>query len=126
PAIDMNGFYLFQNMLRQSMIGRVNRWYAYWLDTIFRHGGRSVFPPRRVLFDYGFSVGTHGSLLNPHELLMKRPPLLDRLPTFEEADEIDYFAADLLKRCWEARVQRGIAFAGGIKRHLKSSLNLNR
>jgi len=117
-AIDMNGFYPFRDMLAHSTAGRVNSWYAHWLYTIFRNGGRSIFPPRRVLDNYGISAGTHGGSLNPHELLVSRPPLLERVPEFEAADEIDYFAVDLLKHCWEARVQRGIAFAGGIKRRL--------
>ncbi len=117
-AIDMDGFYPFRNMLGHSMAGRVNSWYAHWLYTIFKHGGRSIFPPRRVLDNYGISAGTHGGALNPHEWLVKRPALLETLPAFEDAGEIDYFAVDLLRRCWEARVQRGVAFAGGVKRRL--------
>jgi hypothetical protein len=117
-AIDMNGFYPFRLMLASSISGRINSWYAHWLYTIFRHGGRSVFPPRRVLDNYGISAGTHGGRFNPHERLVKRPPLLQRVPDFEDADEIDYFAADLLKQCWEARVQRVISYAGVLKRRM--------
>lgn len=117
-AIDMNGFYPARLMLANSIEGRVNSWYAHWLYTIIRHGGRSVFPPRRVLDNYGTSAGTHGSGLNPHEQLVRRPPLLRTVPAFESADEIDYFAADLLTRCWEARVQRGVSYAGNMKRRI--------
>lgn len=117
-AMDMNGFYPFRDMLQHSLSGRVNSWYAHWLYTIFRNGGRSIFPPRRILDNYGINAGTHGGGLNPHERLVKRPPLLERIPLFEDAGEIDYFAVDLLKRCWEARVQRGIAAVGGVKRRL--------
>lgn len=117
-AIDMNGFYPVRDMLRHSIAGRVDSWYAHWLYTIFRHGGRSIFPPRRVLDNYGISAGTHGGSLNPHERLVRRPSLLERIPAFGPPDEIDYFAVDLLKGCWEARVQRGVACAGGVKRQL--------
>lgn len=115
-AMDMNGFYPFRFTLARSAAGRVDSWYVHWLYTIVRHGGRSVFPPRRVVDNYGISGGTHGGRLNPHERLVARPPLLDRVPSFQQADEIDYFAVDLLKHCWEARVQRVIPFAGAMKR----------
>ena len=120
-AIDMNGFYPFRFTLALSIAGYVDSWYAHWLYTIVRQGGRSIFPPRRVLDNYGISAGTHGGRFNPHERLVKRPALLERVPEFEDADEVDYFAADLLKRCWEARVQRLIPFAGALKRRLRGA-----
>lgn len=118
-AISMNGAYPFDVVLRYSIAGRINSWAAHWGYTIFRNGGRSVFPPRRVVDNYGFSAGAHGSILNPHERLVKRPPLLEELPEFESADEIDYFAMDLIRRSWEARVQRGVVRAGVLKRWLR-------
>ncbi len=124
-AIDMNGFYPFRFILTCSINGRVNSWYSHWLYTIFRHGGRSVFPPRRVVDNFGISGGggTHGGRFNPHQWLVKRPPLLQKIPEFEDADEIDYFAADLLKHCWEARVQRAIPYAGALKRSIMARLS---
>lgn len=123
-AFDMDGFYPYRMMLRLSNAGLVNSWYVHWLYTIFKHGGRSVFPPRRVLDNYGISKGTHGGGLNPHEKLVSRPGLLTNLPKFGDASEVDYFAIDLLRNCWEARVQRGIAFAGSIKRQVKRLLRI--
>ena len=79
-----------------------------------------MFPPRRVLDNFGISNGTHGGRFNPHERLVKRPPLLEKIPEFQDAGEIDYFAADLLKNCWEARVQRIIPFAGALKRQISN------
>jgi hypothetical protein len=121
-AIDMNGFHPFQFLLAASIRGRINSWYVHWLYTILRHGGRSVFPPRRVVDNYGTNAGTHGGRFNPHARLVKRPSLLQRVPDFEDADEIDYFAADLLKQCWEARVQRVIPYAGVLKRRIRGWL----
>jgi hypothetical protein len=117
-AMDVNGFYPFRFTLARSIAGHVDSWYAHWLYTIVREGGRSVFPPRRVIDNYGISAGTHGGRFNPHERLVKRPPLLECMPEFADAGEIDYFAADLLKKCWEARVQRLIPYAGALKRRI--------
>ncbi|MGV0724057.1 hypothetical protein ABQF17_25440 [Mycolicibacterium elephantis] len=118
-AIDMNGYHRFRFALSLSIAGYTDSWYLHWLYTIIRHGGRSVFPPRRVLDNYGVSAGTHGGRFNPQDRLVKRPPLLDRVPDFENADEVDYFAVDMLKHCWEARVHRLIPLAGSLKRRLR-------
>lgn len=124
-AMSINGVYPFYEVLRHSITGRLDSWAAHWSYTVFQNGGRSIFPPRRVIHNRGLSAGTHGTRLNPQELLVKRPPLLERLPKLESADEIDYFAADLLKQCWEARVQRGIVRAGVAKRWLMSKRSPN-
>lgn len=118
-AYNMNGVYPFDLVLRLSALGQVDSWAAHWLYTIFRNGGCSIFPPRRVVDNLGFTRGTHGSRFNPYEALVKRPPLLEQVPAFERVDEIDYFAADLMKRSWEARVLRGTARAGAFKRRLR-------
>ncbi|MGV0646772.1 hypothetical protein ABQE44_25665 [Mycolicibacterium sp. XJ2546] len=125
-VIDMNGYHRFRFALSLSIAGYTDSWYLHWLYTIVQHGGRSVFPPRRVLYNYGVSAGTHGGRFNPQERLVKRPPLLDRVPEFVDADEIDYFAVDLLKQCWEARVHRLIPLAGALKRRLRRFLSGSR
>lgn len=118
-TFELNGIYPARSLLRLSLAGQLDSWAIHWWYTIMRHGGRSVYPPRRVIGNHGLSNGTHGSRLNPHQLLVRSPPpLLDRLPAFESADEIDYFAADLMKQCWELKVQRFIARAGHLKRKL--------
>ena len=121
-TIDMNGFYPFRFTLANSIEGQIDSWYVHWLYTIVANGGRSVFPPRRVVDNFGISAGTHGGRFNPHERLVRRPPLLERVPTFGCADEIDYFAADAMKACWEARVQRVIPYAGTLKRRIRRLL----
>jgi hypothetical protein len=120
-GFDMNGLYPFTSMLTNSIGGRVNSWYAHWYYTIFRHGGRSIFPPRRVVDNFGISAGTHGGTFNPHERLVRRPPLLEKLVDFADASEIDYDALDQIKGSWEARVQRFIARSGTIRARLKST-----
>ncbi|CAA0128233.1 Uncharacterised protein [Mycolicibacterium vanbaalenii] len=120
-AFDMNGLYPFTMQLKNSIEGRVNSWFIHWYYTVFQHGGVSIFPPRRILENYGLSEGSHGGALNPHDRLVKRPELLDAVPEFCEPDNIGYAALDALIRSRELRVQRFIARAGSAKRTLLSS-----
>lgn len=122
-AFSMNGFYPYHLMLERSSSGQVDSWYAHWLYAIFRNGGRSVFPPRRVLDNYGISSGTHGGRLNPHERIVRRPSLLQTVPEFSDAGEVDYFALDLLSKSWEARVQRCVFHLGYLKRRIKNMVH---
>jgi hypothetical protein len=117
---DVHGLYSFTDMMKASMEKRVNSWYAHWNYTLFQHGGRSIFPPRRVLDNNGIGDGTHGGSLNPYRFLVKAPPpLLDTMPEFPDVTEVDYWAVDALRNCWELRVTRFIAMAGYVKRKLK-------
>lgn len=116
-AFDMNGLYPFSAQLKNSIDGRVNSWFIHWYYTIFDHGGASIFPPRRLIDNYGFNEGSHGGALNPHTRLVERPPLLDVLPQGCD-DSINYGALDLLKNSRELHVQRMIARAGSAKRLL--------
>lgn len=120
-AFDMNGMYPFTEQLRNSIRGRVNSWYIHWYYAVFRHGGRSIFPPRRILDNHGHGAGSHGGMLNPYDRLVKRPPLLTTMPEFCDPGQVDYAVLDELKKCWEMRVQRGIAFAGARKRAMLGS-----
>lgn len=119
-AFDMGGLYPFSALMRNSIDGLVNSWFIHWYYTIFKHGGASIFPPRRVLDNYGISGGTHGGYLNPHERLVARPRLLGMLPEFGDWNVIDYPAVDALKHCREARVQRFVSRAGSAKRKIKN------
>lgn len=121
-AFNMNGLYPFATQLQNSMLGRVNSWYIHWYYALFRNGACSIFPPRRVLDNYGLSSGSHASSLNPFDRFVKRPALLTQMPEFSDPTRIDYAALDTLRRCWEMRVHRGIAQAGAIKRKLKDIL----
>ena len=119
-AFDMAGLYPFTGQLRNSIDGRVNSWFIHWYYTVFKHRGSSIFPPRRLVDNFGFSAGSHGGPLNPHERLVKRPPMLDHLPKFCQPEGVDYVALDQLRRCRELRVQRFIAEAGTAKRKVKA------
>jgi hypothetical protein len=120
-AFDMNGLYPFTAQLQNSIEGRVNSWFIHWYYTVFQNGGVSIFPPRRVLDNFGMSDGSHGGSLNPYDRLVTRPKLLDSLPVFGDPQNVDYAALDSLRRSRELRVQRFIARVGSAKRKLKSA-----
>ena len=120
-AFDMNGLYPFTALLRNSIEGRVNSWFIHWYYTVFQNGGVSIFPPRRLVDNFGHSDGSHGGSLNPYDRLVKRPALLETLPAFGDPDRVDYAALDSLRRSHELRVQRFIALAGQTKRTLRSA-----
>jgi hypothetical protein len=119
-AFDMNGLYPFTAQLKNSLEGRVNSWFIRWYYTVFSNGGVSIFPPRRVVENFGMSEGSHGGPLNPHDRLVKRPELLEVMPEFGDAAKVNYEVLDCLKTSRELRVQRFIARAGSAKRKLKS------
>jgi hypothetical protein len=119
-AFDMDGLYPFTAQLKNSIEGLVNSWFIHWYYTVFKHGGVSIFPPRRLVDNYGLSSGSHGGPLNPHDKLVKRPPLLNTVPQFCDPDNVNYVALDLFRRCRELRVQRFIARAGSAKRTVKA------
>lgn len=118
-AFDMNGLYPFTRQLMNSLENRVNSWFIHWYYTVFQHGGVSIFPPRRLVENFGFTDGVHGSSLNPYDRLVNRPALLESVPELSSPDSVDYAALDALQDCRELRVQRMIANAGNIKRVLK-------
>jgi hypothetical protein len=118
---DMNGLYPFTAQLKSSIAGQINSWFIHWYYTVFQHGGVSIFPPRRLVDNHGFSDGSHGGALNPYDKLVKRPGLLEVLPEFDDSADVDYAALDVLRDCWELRVQRFIAGAGRAKRKIRSA-----
>jgi hypothetical protein len=120
-AFDMGGLYPFTALMKNSIEGRVDSWFIHWYYTIFQHGGVSIFPPRRVVENYGLSEGTHGGSLNPHDKLVKRPDLLAAMPGFSSSEDVNFAALDIMKRSQELRVQRFIARAGLAKRRLTGS-----
>lgn len=119
-AFDLNGLYPFTQQLRNSIRRRISSWFIHWYYTVFQHGGVSIFPPRRVVENFGFTEGVHASTLNPYDRLVERPSLLDYVPEFSSADNVDFVALDGLRNCKEIRVQRLIAQAGSIKRALNT------
>jgi hypothetical protein len=120
-AFDMDGLYPFTAQLNNSIEGRVNSWFIHWYYTVFEHRGVSIFPPRRVLDNFGLTEGSHGGSMNPYDRLVERPKMLDQVPDFCDPSRVDYAALDSLRRSHELRVQRFIARAGSVKRILKSA-----
>lgn len=117
-SFDMNGLYPFTSQLKNSIEGRVDSWFIHWYYTVFKNGGVSIFPPRRLVDNHGFRDGTHGGSLNPYSTLVKPPDLLEKVPDFCDPNDVDYSALDALKNSRELRVQRSIARAGSAKRSL--------
>lgn len=118
-AFDMDGLYPFTSQLKNSIDGRVDSWFIHWYYTVFKHGGVSIFPPRRLVDNYGLRDGSHGSSLNPHDALVKRPNLLREVPRFCDPNVVDFGALDQLRQSRELRVQRLIAAAGSAKRMVR-------
>ena len=119
-AFDMNGVYPFSAQLKNSIEGRVNSWFIHWYYTVFKNGGVSIFPPRRLIDNLGLNKGSHGGALNPQDRLVKRPRLLQQIPNFGDGVAVDYPTLDALRKSRELQVQRFIARAGSAKRTLKS------
>ncbi|MBO0679005.1 hypothetical protein JRC04_16175 [Mycolicibacterium sp. S2-37] len=121
-AFDMDGLYPFTDQLKNSIQGRVNSWFIHWYFTIFQHRGMSIFPPRRIVDNFGFSDGSHGGALNPHERLVTRPRPLETIPQPCDPAEVSYASLDAMRSCRELRVQRFIARAGSAKRKVKAAI----
>ncbi len=116
---DMEGFYPFSQQLENASKGLVDSWFIRWYYTIFRHGGASVFPPERLVENYGVSGGgAHSSRLNPYDLLVTRAPLMQGDPILPDVHGDDLWALDLMGRAREASVHRLIAHIGALKRRL--------
>ncbi len=116
---NLAGLYPLANLLKESVKKSVDSWFIHWYFHIFRNGGVTIYPPRRYVENFGTREGaTHGSRLNPFELLVRKPEMLNRDVEFPDASQTDYWAMDLLKRCHEVVVHRWIARAGAAKRRL--------
>lgn len=116
---DIDGLYLFTGMMEMSIGKLISSWYVHWNYVVFRNRGVSIFPPQRVVDNTGLGAGTHGGSLNPYRLLVRAPPsLLEKMPIFPTGGDVDYWAIDALRTCWELRVTRFIATVGAIRRKL--------
>lgn len=120
-AFDMNGLYPFSTLLEKSINGEVSSWFIHWYYTVFKSGGRSIFPSHRLVDNRGMGKGgTHGSRLNPYDRLVTRPPLFEGEVSFGTTEEVDHWALDLMRDARELRVQRLIAAAGYLKRRFRN------
>ncbi|MCL2468832.1 MAG: hypothetical protein FWF24_01185 [Alphaproteobacteria bacterium] len=120
---DVGGVRDYTAMLKLAMQGRINSWFIRWYYTIFCRHGVSVFPPASYVANIGLGAGgTHASGLNPYHLLVRPAPLKEDLVTLPATFCVDYWALDLMRKSWDAKVQKGISFLGRIKRILKALL----
>jgi hypothetical protein len=124
-AFSVNGISDFANMLRLARDGHINSWYVRWYFKIFSEGGVSLFPPVTLVTNRGISStgGTHASLLNPYDMLVKPQPPAQALVGLPDRVAVDYPAMDVIPKSWEATVIRTIHTAGSVKRKLQRLLH---
>lgn len=118
-AFDVFGIRDFRDMLISALAGKVSCWFTPWYYKIFINRGVSLFPPRTYVAHGGYRGGTHASALNPYSLLVSPAPVSDELCKMPDHIKIDYWAIDLIRASWDARVQNMIGNLGEIKRHLQ-------
>lgn len=119
---DLDGLYPFTRLLGLAHDGLIDSWFIRWYYTIFQHGGTSIFPPQRLVKNYGIvGGGTHSGKLNPYDLLVRRPPeLMNQSVELPDALTDDHWALDLMKYSWETSIHRFISDGGAIKRRLRT------
>jgi hypothetical protein len=119
-AFDVYGVQNFSDMLELSLAKKINSWFIRWNYKVFSEQGVSVFPPVTYVTNIGMSSGgTHASSLNPYSLLVNPAPPSETMVKFPEHLFVDYWAIDNIRRAWDVKIQRLIAFLGKIKRLLK-------
>ena len=60
-AFDLNGAYPYSEMLRAQMAAGIDSWGIRWYWTIFRNGGRVLYPPQTLVRNRGVDLkATHG------------------------------------------------------------------
>ena len=119
---DVFGLRDFSNMLAMAIDGKIDSWFIRWHYRIFQSGGVSLFPPVSHVHNGGLTNGTHGSKLNPYEMLGPKPsPLPKAVAGMPEVASVDYAAIDTITASWDARLQKGISAAGRMKRRMRAA-----
>ena len=118
---NLGGLRDFASMLQLSVEGKVSSWFIRWYYQIFKSGGLSIFPPRSFVDNAGIvsSGGTHASVLNPYNFLMRPAELASGPIRMPDMLQVDYAAIDAMACSRDARVQRLIGKLGQIKRRLQ-------
>ncbi|MES0123193.1 hypothetical protein NKL05_13975 [Mesorhizobium sp. C420B] len=118
-AFNLSGYRDYATMLRLTVQGRLDSWFLMWNYFVFTKRGVSIFPPRPLVANAGFSEGTHSSRWNMLRYLYKQipPARFD----FELATDIrvDYWAIDCLARSREAWLGVITTKAGTLKRMVR-------
>lgn len=118
-VFNLNGLRNFSDMLCLQKESLINSWYIQWYLTIALNGGLSVFPPRPLVANRGMSQGTHASKFNPYRYFSTSDKLAYDIPPFKEGILPDWWAIDLISKCWDARLQREIGRLGSWKRKVR-------
>ena len=123
-AFDLNGLWPATATLDFAQRGLVNSWYMRWRLTIFRAGGLSAFPTRKLVDNLGVGAGgTHASRWNPYGWLVQpSQPKTTEAPHWPAEVEVDYIAMDGMKWSRAAVSERLIARLGRIKRVMRKVL----
>jgi hypothetical protein len=117
---NVHGIRDFSGMLSLAEEGLINSWYIRWHYFNFINGNLCVFPPRSLVRNCGTrgNRATHGSRVNPYEILVRRRPITVEEVRFSTEVAIDFWAIDDIAVCWDARVQKAISLLGRVKRML--------
>lgn len=67
-AFDLHGVYPYSSMLLKQSRGELDSWGIRWWWTIFRRNWVSLFPPRSLVRNEGFSVRATNTLSRPSNL----------------------------------------------------------
>lgn len=115
-TFNLSGYRDYTALLRFTAQGRLDSWFLVWNYYVFMKGGVSVFPPRALVANSGFSEGTHSTRSNVLRYLYKRNP--PARFDFDLPSDIcvDYWAIDCLARSREAWLSTITTKAGILKR----------
>ena len=118
---DAYGISSMVRMLKLAQKGLVNSWYVQWHRKIVTEGGVCLFPPTSYIENAGIGRGgTHGSALNPYNLLVTEQKIVaNRKFSMPDEISIDFASIDKIKKTQEIRAHKIISFLGSIKRQLK-------
>ncbi|MER9962672.1 hypothetical protein NKJ72_17175 [Mesorhizobium sp. M0045] len=118
-AFNLSGFRNYTTMLRLAAQGRLDSWFLVWNYYLFMKGGVSIFPPRSLVTNAGFSKGTHSSSWNILRHFNKRMPPARFDFDLPSDIRVDYWAIDCLARSREARLSLITTKAGILKRMVR-------
>jgi hypothetical protein len=118
-AFNLSGYRDYTEMLRFVFQGRIDSWFLAWNYYVFMKGGVSVFPPRSLVANSGFSSGTHSTRWNLLRYFYKSIPLARFDFELPSDTSIDYWAIDCLARSREAWLSAITTKVGVLKRMIR-------
>lgn len=118
-AFNLSGYRDYTQMLRFVYQGRLDSWFLVWNYYVFMNGGVSVFPPRSLVANSGFSSGTHSTRWNILRYFYKVIPPARHDFELPSETHVDYWAIDCLARSREAWLSMITTKAGVVKRMIR-------